>query len=77
MSKKVTFEDSMQRLEVIVRELERGDIALEDSMKLFEEGTKLSAALAKQLDAAEQKVSVLMKGADGEWLEQPLEEEEG
>lgn len=75
MAKKVTFEESMQRLEAVVRELERGDITLEQSMTLFEEGTKLSALLAKQLDEAEQKVSVLMKGSDGELAAQPFAEE--
>lgn len=79
MSKKVTFEESMQRLEAIVRELERGDIALEASMALFEEGTKLSAALAKQLDAAERKVTVLLPDGQGGITEQPFEsgEEDG
>lgn len=79
MSKKVTFEESMQRLEAIVRELERGDIALEASMALFEEGTKLSAALAKQLDAAERKVTVLLPDGQGGIAEPPFEsgEEDG
>lgn len=74
MSKKPTFEISMQRLEEIVRELERGDITLEQSMALFEEGTKLSAALSKQLDAAEQKVTVLLKDENGALAEQPFAE---
>lgn len=74
MSKKPTFEISMQRLEEIVRELERGDITLEQSMALFEEGTKLSAALSKQLDAAEQKVTVLLKDENGALTEQPFAE---
>ena len=76
MSKKATFEESMQRLEAIVRELERGDIALEASMALFEEGTKLSAALAKQLDTAERKVTVLLSDGQGGTAEQPFEDGE-
>ncbi|NCB28862.1 MAG: exodeoxyribonuclease VII small subunit [Clostridia bacterium] len=75
MAKKVTFEESMAELEAIVRELESGDIPLERSMKLFEEGTKLSAALSRQLDTAEQKVTLLLQKQDGEVAEQPFEED--
>lgn len=71
--KKKTFEESMLRLEEIVSRLEKGDATLEESMTLFEEGTKLAAACAKQLDSAEQKVFKLTKGADDAPLEQPLE----
>lgn len=74
MPKKETFEASMARLEAVVRELEQGDTTLERSMVLFEEGTKLSTALSKQLDEAEQKVAKLVKSQDGEWIEQPHEE---
>ena len=73
-AKKVTFEQQLSRLEEIVAALEKGDAALEDSLKLFEEGTKLIAACSKQLDQAEQKVVKLMKGADGEPVELPFEE---
>ena len=52
-----TFESQMARLEEIVRMLERGEAPLNESMKLFEEGTKLSASLGKLLDKAEQKVT--------------------
>lgn len=75
MAKKVTFEESMLELEAIVRELESGDIPLERSMKLFEEGTKLSAALSRQLDTAEQKVTLLLQKQDGAVEEQPFEED--
>ena len=64
MAKKVTFEQSMLKLEQIVHKLESGDMTLEQSMVLFEEGTKLSLSLSKQLDEAESKVAVLMKGND-------------
>ena len=60
-----TFESQMARLEEIVRLLERGEAPLNESMKLFEEGTKLSASLGKLLDKAELEVVKLMKGADG------------
>ena len=60
-----TFESQMARLEEIVRLLERGEAPLNESMKLFEEGTKLSASLGKLLDKAELEVVKLMKTADG------------
>ncbi|MCB6364605.1 exodeoxyribonuclease VII small subunit [Intestinibacillus massiliensis] len=66
MKKKQGFEEAMQRLEQIVRQLEHGDTTLEESMKLFEEGMKLSAALGKQLDTAEQKVTLMLKDEAGE-----------
>ena len=67
-----TFESQMARLEEIVRMLERGEAPLNESMKLFEEGTKLAAACSKQLDQAEQKILKLTKGPDGEPVETPL-----
>ena len=72
--KNATFEQNMARLEQIVRTLERGDAPLEESLKLFEEGTKLSGACAAQLDAAEQKVWKLTKGPDGAPVAQRMEE---
>ena len=60
-----TFEESIARLEEIVGALEKGDAKLADSLKLFEEGTKLVTACGKMLDEAEQKVVKLSKGADG------------
>ncbi len=72
-AKKMTFEESISRLEEIVSLLERGDAPLADSLALFEEGTKLIAACSKQLDQAEQKVVKLMKGADGAPVELPFD----
>lgn len=74
-AKKVTFEQQLERLEEIVAALEKGDAPLADSLKLFEEGTKLIAACGKQLDQAEQQVVKLMKGADGAPVELPFDEE--
>lgn len=71
-----TFEGQMERLEEIVRLLEKGEAPLADSMKLFEEGTKLSAALVRLLDKAEQKVTVMMENEQGELREEPFEAEE-
>ncbi len=71
-----SFEDNIARLEEIVSLLERGDAKLADSLKLFEEGTKLAASCGKMLDEAEQKVVRLTKGADGAPVETPFETEE-
>ena len=59
------FEDSLKKLETIVAQLEQGDLALEDSLKLFEEGVGLSTACKRELDAAEGKVQMLLKQRDG------------
>ena len=72
-AKKKPFEESMTRLEEIVSILERGESTLDESLALFEEGTKLAAACSKQLDQAEQKILKLTKGPDGgEPVETPL-----
>ena len=71
-AKKKPFEESMARLEEIVSILERGASTLDESLALFEEGTKLAAACSKQLDQAEQKILKLTKGPDGEPVETPL-----
>jgi len=55
------FEECLQRLEVIVKEMERGDLPLEQSLKLFEEGVALSGACRKELEEAEGKVEILMR----------------
>lgn len=60
-----TFEENIARLEEIVGALEKGDAQLADSLKLFEEGTKLAGECGKMLDEAEQRVVKLAKGADG------------
>ncbi len=60
----------MTRLDEIVKALEAGDVPLEESMKLFEEGTKLAAKCTALLDTAELKVSKLMAGPDGTPVEE-------
>ena len=60
-----SFEESLTKLEEIVGRLERGDLPLEDSVRLFEEGTRLSAECRKQLEEAEGKVEMLVKQRDG------------
>ena len=69
--KNKSFEENMQRLEQIVRTLERGDVALEESLKLFQEGTDLVSSCGKLLDEAELQVKKIASAADGS----PVEEE--
>jgi exodeoxyribonuclease VII small subunit len=72
--KKLSFEEAMKRLEEIVSHLEKGDIPLEESIRLFEEGSGLLALCSSQLEEAEQKVSLLRRGDDDETEEIPFEE---
>ena len=74
-AKKMSFEESLAKLEEIVRHLEKGDMPLSDSLKLFEEGTSLLASCNKMLEDAEQKVVKLRKGSDRAPVETPFEEE--
>ena len=60
-AKKLKFEEAMSRLQEIVEKLESGEESLENSMKLFEEGAKLSAQCYEMLDKAEQQVTELTK----------------
>ena len=60
-----TFEENLARLEQIVRAMERGDVALEESLKLFREGTDLVRHCGKLLDEAELQVKMVMTAADG------------
>ena len=70
--KKQSFEEAMGRLEAIVAQLEKGECGLDQSLKLFEEGAKLLRECTKELDEAEQKVSILTAGKDGEIVEEPF-----
>ena len=72
----LTFEQAMQRLEEIVSLLEDGKAPLNESMALFEEGTKLSAYLSQLLDTAEQKVTMITV-RDGAETESPFDTQEG
>ena len=65
-----TFEASMIRLEQIVRAMERRDVALEESLKLFQEGTELVRACGKLLDDAQLQVKKIMTAADGSPVEE-------
>ena len=66
------FEDCLQRLEQIVDELEKGNVPLEQALKLFEEGVQLSASCRKELEEAEGKVEILLK-QNGKLQPEPYE----
>jgi exodeoxyribonuclease VII small subunit len=67
-----TFEENVKQLEAAVAQLERGDLPLEDSIRLFEEGMRLSSACKEQLEAAEGKVQILMRQRDGSLQPEPF-----
>ena len=66
------FEECLQRLEKIVDELEKGNAPLEQAIKLFEEGVKLSNSCRQELEAAEGKVEILLK-QNGKLQAEPFE----
>ena len=70
-----TFEQNMQRLEQIVRAMERGDVSLEESLKLFQEGTELVRTCGKLLDEAELQVKKVMTDAAGNPVEESFDHE--
>ncbi len=63
--KKKTFEASLQELEKIVRRLEDGDLPLEESLKLFEDGVRLSRECQERLDQAERRIEILLQDEEG------------
>lgn len=65
-----TFEEKMQRLEEIVRLIDQGNVPLEDSLKLFQEGTALVESCGKLLDEAELQVKKIVADAEGEPVEE-------
>ena len=73
--KEMTFEEKMQRLEQIVRALEKGDVPLEESLKMFQEGTALAADCGKMLDNAELQVKMIVPGKDGAPVEEDFTDE--
>lgn len=66
------FEDCLQRLEEVVNQLERGEVPLEQALKLFEEGVQLSNSCRKELEEAEGKVEILLK-QNGKLQAEPFE----
>jgi len=73
----LTFEDCLARLEQIVSALESGNLPLEESLKVFEEGIALARRCVKYLDEAEQKIELLSRDEAGAVQTRPLAEWEG
>jgi exodeoxyribonuclease VII small subunit len=73
MAEKMSFEAAVTRLDEIVRLLEKGEVPIEESLKLFEEGASLMKKCSDILEKAEQKVRLIMKGNDGEPVSEPFE----
>lgn len=69
------FEEALAKLEKIKDELEKGDLSLDDSLKKFEEGIKLSQLCSKKLEAAKKKVQTLVKTSGGKFELKEFEEE--
>ena len=67
------FEEAMKRLEDIVKNLESGDLSLEESLGIFEEGMKLVSFCSQKLEEAERKVTMLVKESNGKYTHQPFE----
>lgn len=74
--KQETFENSLKELETIVRQLEEGDLSLEESLALFEDGVRLSRECQERLSQAERRIEVLLEGEDGEPALNPLAPED-
>jgi exodeoxyribonuclease VII small subunit len=76
MAKEKSFEASLKALEQIVEQLETGDLPLEHSLELFEQGVRLSRDCQKRLDEAERKVELLLKNDEGAFARIPLDEDD-
>ena len=75
--KEKTFEESLQELEEIVNRLEEGDLPLEEALKLFEEGVRLSRSCHTKLDEAQKRVEIVLKDESGKMTTRPFETAEG
>jgi exodeoxyribonuclease VII small subunit len=71
------FEEAMKRLEQIVHDLEEGELSLEGSLKVFEEGMALVKFCSDKIEEVEQKVTRLVKESDGKYGQQPFEIDNG
>ncbi len=75
MAEKKSFENTMEQLETIVKELESGELPLEEAIKKYEAGMKHSLYCNNLLDKAEKKISILLENADGSIKEKPFKNE--
>ena len=71
--KKVKFEDAIRELEVLIGDLENGELTLDQALEAFQKGIELSRICAKQLDGAEQKIDLLLKEKDGNITLKPID----
>jgi exodeoxyribonuclease VII small subunit len=69
---KIKFEEALERLEQIVCQLEDGSLDLDESLKIFDEGIKLTQACTKKLEESEKKIQILLKNEQGEKSLQPF-----
>ncbi len=69
----IAFEDALQRLEQVVDQLEAGNLGLEESLKVFEEGVGLARRCAKYLDEAEKRIELLTRDESGTLRTEPLQ----
>ncbi len=76
MAEEIKFEKALERLEKIVEELEDGNVSLEDSLKKYEEGVKLSAVCQQRLAQAEKKIEILTRSLDGTLKREAFDPEE-
>jgi exodeoxyribonuclease VII small subunit len=76
-TKQPGFEEALERLETIVKSLEDGDLPLEQSLQLFEEGVSLTRLCAAKLEEAQRRIEVLTRGEQGDLKLQPFETPEG
>jgi len=73
---RTSFEQALKRLEGVVERLEDGDIPLEEALKLFEEGVRLSRLCSKKLDEAEKKVELLSRDGEGKLATRPFDQDD-
>jgi exodeoxyribonuclease VII small subunit len=71
----IKFEEALTKLEAVVNRLESGDLPLEESLRLFEEGVHLTKICTNRLEEAERRITILLKNERGEIIERPFEEE--
>lgn len=76
MAEPVPFEKALQKLEKIVSDLESGDVSLEEALKKYEEGVRLSRECQSKLSQAEKKIEILTKSMSGDLVPEPFHEEE-
>ena len=75
-TEEIKFEKALERLEKIVEDLENGNISLEDALKKYEEGVRLSRLCQKKLSQAEKKIEILTRSLDGSLEKEPFENAE-